>query len=209
MGRKKHIKIREVVELRNVFVAPAEMKGKWREFFGGGEIILELACGHGYYTLALAEKFPRQNFIGIDKKGDRIWEGATKSAEVKNAAFVRCLIEKLEDYFEEGEVSEIWITFPDPYPKPSKARKRLTAKRFLEIYQRVLKPGGVLHLKTDNEALFDYSIDSLSDFGAEILKINRDVHEKPTKLLAIRTFYENKFLAEGKKIKYLMARFLA
>lgn len=197
------------MELRNVFVDPTEMKGKWREFFGDGEIILELACGHGYYTLALAEKFSRGNFIGIDKKGDRIWEGATKSAEVKNAAFVRCLIEKLEDYFEEGEVSEIWITFPDPYPKPSKARKRLTAKRFLEIYQRILKPGGVVHLKTDNEALFDYSIESLADFGAEVLKINRDVHKKPTKLLAIRTFYENKFLAEGKKIKYLMARFLA
>lgn len=197
------------MELRNVFVAPMEMKGKWREFFGGGEIILELACGHGYYTLALAEKFPRQNFIGIDKKGDRIWEGATKSAEVKNAAFVRCLIEKLEDYFEEGEVSEIWITFPDPYPKPSKAKKRLTSSRFLNIYKRILKPGGVIHLKTDNEFLFDYSISSLEDFGAEVLKINRDVHKNPTKLLAIRTFYENKFLAEGKKIKYLMACFLA
>ncbi len=209
MSRKKQKRLDEVETFPNVFGSSFEMKGKWRDgyFKNDGEVILELACGWGYYTLALAEKFPGKNFIGIDKKGDRIWKGAKMALEggLKNVAFMRILIEKLDQFFEKGEVDEIWITFPDPHSKPCRANKRLTSPRFLEIYKKVLKDGGNLNFKTDNDNLFDYSMEVFREREYKILDLDEDVHGKDDvpELLQIMTYYEKKFMKLGAKIKYV------
>ncbi len=202
------MKIAAVTELANVLEYPVEMKGKWREDFfqSAGELVLELGCGSGQYTLNLAEKFPQKNFIGIDRKGDRIWRGAKDSLSVKNAGFCRILIERLADFFAPGEVDEIWVTFPDPRSKPSKANQRLISPRFLEIYRQVCKPGAVVHLKTDFLPVFDYAVSVVKeDEGCEILEEIRDVHGQAevSDLLAILTYYEKRFMGEGVPINYL------
>ena len=206
MARTKLRKIEGVGELENVFVKPEEMKGKWAEWFGGGEIVLELACAAGGYTLALAEKWPQRNFVGVDKKGDRIWRGAQKALAdgQKNVAFVRCMIEHLDGYFAEGEVREIWITFPDPFSKPSRAGRRLTSERFLPKYKKILRNGGKVHLKTDDLPLFEYSVETAKEFGCGILEEVRDVHgqEVVPEILQIETYYEKKWKAMGRKIYY-------
>ncbi len=191
-----------------------ELKGNWHKthFKNENPITLELACGRGEYTNLLASMYPERNFIGVDIKGARIWLGAKNAIEQKltNAAYLRTKIERINYYFEKGEVDEIWITFPDPFLKKGKSNRRLTARRFLESYREILKPGGIVHLKTDNDVLFEFSEESVKDYEhAEILYSNWDIYSKPLifKELEGKTYYENMHLAKGITIKYLRFQF--
>ena len=198
MPRKKLKRFAELEEFDNVF-----FDDSWRDFFGGGEVVLELACAAGQYCLALGERFPEKNFIGVDVKKERIWKGAKKAEGMKNVGFIARRIEDLEEYFKKGEVSEIWITFPDPHPKPCKFKQRLTSSRFLPIYKRLLKAGGVVHLKTDSEDLFNFSVESFEEEGWECEEIIRDVWKGGAEgVLAVQTYYESMYLKEARKIKY-------
>lgn len=198
MGRrKKLIRFAELKTLENVFEVPFEVRG---------EVILEVGCGAGNYTLALARKYPQKTFIGVDVKGDRIWRGAKKALleGLKNVFFLKTMAEKLPEFFDKNSISEIWITFPDPFPKPSKAGKRLCSERFLEIYKKILKPGGAVNFKTDNEALFNFGLSEAQNGEWKITKELRDVHKKKNRpeILKIITYYEEKFIREGRKIFY-------
>lgn len=218
MSRRKLKHFAELKTFGNTFETPEEKsKISWEKYFGNkNPIVLELACGRGYYTIALAEKFPDKNFVGVDIKGHRIWAGAKKAfdAKMKNVAFIRHYIDELKSYFDRDEVSEIWITFPDPFPREGKAKKRLTSPKFLEIYRKVLKQSGIIHLKTDNQDLFEYSKKTMEDFccgnekcGFKMDEVLYDIHAKNPvpELLQITTHYEGMFLKEGKKINYLRA----
>lgn len=191
-----------VVEVPEHFDILPQTAGMW-----GARVILELACGGGEYTLALAGRFPDATVVGVDIKGGRIWYGAHFALErgLKNARFLRVPIEDLARYFALAEVDEIWITFPDPHPNKGSVKKRLTAPRFLEIYKNILKPGGRVHLKTDNEALFDYSVESFREAGFEKVRLVRDVYApgvvEPL-LQEVQTAYELKYLKEGRTIRY-------
>src|SRR5688572_2280832 len=148
MGQKKLLRFEELKSFSNVLQSPRDMPGKWKDFFGNDRLVtLELACGKGEYTLGLAELYPGRNFIGIDLKGNRIWVGARKAIkqQLTNVAFLRIQIDHISNYFSTGEVAEIWITFPDPQLRSSKAKKRLTHPKFLRLYQHILIPGGVIH----------------------------------------------------------------
>lgn len=211
MVRNKLKKMEELKTLPNAFETQEELgKGWYREFFANDRpVTLELACGWGEYTLALAQKFPRRNFVGIDIKGARLWKGAKWALQhnIRNAAFLRCYVDELPDYFFPGTVEEIWITFPDPHPKKNKANKRLTSLRYLEMYRPLLTHDGVLHLKTDNDILFDYSVVTLRECEAEIMRLVDDTKKvEDDELLAIKTKYEKRFEAEGIPIKYLCAK---
>lgn len=197
----------------NVFQLRKELKGKWHESVFGNQapITLELACGKGEYTIALARRFPSKNFIGIDIKGARIWRGAKTALEenIHSVAFLRTYIDHITDYFEQGEVSEIWITFPDPYHENSKARKRLTSGVFLNRYRQILQPGGILHLKTDDQLLYEFSLGSLRKHDCSILFHTEDLYASglPDEILSVKTFYEKQHLANGKTIKYIRFSF--
>lgn len=197
MARNKQKQIDEVCSFANVFCEKTDAY-----FEREAPLVLELACGHGQYTLEMAAKFPERNFIGVDKKGDRIWNGSVNASErgLKNAAFIRTMIENLGDFFDDGEIEEIWITFPDPFSKPCKHKKRLTSARHLDVYKRILKKGGVMHLKTDNLKFFEYSLETVKEYGCEIFEEVWDVHggnEGPSLLREILTFYEKKFMDKG------------
>ena len=186
------------------------MRGKWNslQFENDNSIVLELACGRGEYSLDLARRYPEKNFIGVDIKGARIWKGATIALEenLKNVAFLRTRIEQLELFFEKEEIDEIWITFPDPFKRDSQENRRLTAKVFLEKYQLLLKRGGVVHLKTDSNLLFEYSKQSIENYPAtNLLKVSDNIYDidLPHPDLDILTYYEKQHLAENKTIKYL------
>lgn len=184
-------------------------KGAW-----GDPVVVELGCGKGVYTLALAQRFPEKTLVGVDVKGDRIWHGAkaTEGDFLPNVHFLRTRIEDLEACFEAGELDEIWITFPDPHPRKGKAKKRLTSHRFLSIYKKLLKPDGFLHLKTDAKTLFDYSVEVLKGEGWELVEEIRDLYGQSVNdplLTEIQTDYEKRFLAEGRPIYYLKARYHA
>ena len=186
------------------------MRGKWRslQFENDNPIVLELACGRGEYSLDLARRYPEKNFIGVDVKGARIWKGATIALEenLKNVAFLRTRIEQLELFFERQEIDEIWITFPDPFKRDSQENRRLTAAIFLEKYQLLLKKGGVVHLKTDSDLLFEYSKQSIESYPTtRLLKVSDDIYkgELPQADLDILTYYEKQHLADKKTIKYL------
>ncbi len=190
--------------------AEVDLKDKWRSqhFQNDHPITLELACGRGEYTLDLARRYPEQNFIGVDVKGARIWKGAGIALEEKldNVAFLRTRIEQIALFFEPGEVDEIWITFPDPFLRKSKANRRLTAPNFLNAYRKILKPGGFVHLKTDEPNLYEFSLEVLAeDPQVNILYQDDDIYAKvlPFPELETKTYYENMHLAEGKKIKYI------
>lgn len=187
-------------------------KGKWNEEFFKNDrpIILELGCGKGDYTIGLAKENPDKNFIGVDIKGARLWTGAKIAIEnsYKNAAFLRSSIEFIPALFEKNEVSEIWITFPDPQIKFRRAKHRLTHPDFLEKYHQVLKEDGIVHLKTDSEFLHGYTLGVLQMLGHEILISNHDVYNPsnksiPEEVTKIKTYYESKFLEEGKLITYI------
>lgn len=192
-----------------------ELKGKWnKNFFEEDQpLVIELGCGKGEYTVGLAQKFPEKNFLGIDIKGARIWKGATtvQALEMKNAGFLRSQIELVDHAFGENEVDEIWITFPDPQIKFKRTKHRLTHPDFLAKYRMILKPGGTVHLKTDSEFLYGYTLGILQNENATIEIANHDIYHPDTKdlpsyLYEIQTHYENLFLKEGKKITYLKFR---
>ena len=160
MGNKKLIRFEAIGSFTNVLQYPEGMPGNWGNFFKNeSPITLELACGKGEYTVGLAALYPDRNFIGVDLKGNRIYSGALASLQrnLHNAAFLRVQIDKIDNYFLPGEVSEIWITFPDPHLRTSRAKKRLTHPRFLRFYQHILKPNGLINLKTDSPALFHFT----------------------------------------------------
>lgn len=176
-------------------------------------IILELACGQGAYTIALARQYPTTTFIGMDVKGARIWFGAQRALEegIDNALFIRTQIEDIAQLFPRESVDEIWITFPDPFLRTGKTRKRLTSTRFLPLYHSILKTGGLLHLKTDSELLYDYTIyESIPEDGTFTIESNIvDVYstpDVPATLKEIQTPYEKMHLAEGRTIYYIQAK---
>ena len=173
--------------------------------------MLELACGKGEYTVNLANLFPHKNFIGIDYKGNRIWRGAKTALEegVNNVAFLRIQIENLLDYFANGEVDEIWITFPDPQPQLSREKKRLTSPRFLNKYIEILKPGGCVNLKTDNDGLYVYTAEKIAELKLKPHINTADLYnsEFADEVLSIKTYYEKKYLKHNKNINYLKFSF--
>ena len=215
MGKNKLQKFAEMEGYANVFQYPfarlqAEggfpLKGKWNTVFGNDRpIVLELGCGRGEYTVGLARRFAGKNFIGVDIKGARMWAGAKQSNEegLSNAAFLRTDIELIDRFFAAGEVSEIWITFPDPQMK--KVRKRLTSTRFLELYRHILKDGGLVHLKTDSPFLYTYTsaLTALNAFDVKTQTADLYGESAADEILSIRTYYEQQWLDRGLSIKYL------
>jgi len=186
--------------------------GKWNQFFGNNNpIILELGCGKGEYTIGLSKRDKNKNFIGIDIKGARFWRGAKTALEdgLENVAFMRTQIELIDQLFAEDEISEIWITFPDPQIKYKRTKHRLTNKIFLDKYKHILKPNGVVNLKTDSEFMHGYTLGLLHGLGCEVLYANHDVYKNegsPKEVLEIQTFYENQYLVKGKLITYIQFR---
>jgi len=186
------------------------MPGQWasKQFKNNHPITLELACGRGEYALALAQRHPQRNFIGMDIKGARIWRGAKNALDqgLQNVAFLRSRIEQVEHFFNEGEIDEIWITFPDPFLREVKANRRLTSPPFLARYRKILKKGGIIHLKTDNTLLYEYTLAILKEEkDVVILAQNDDIYagELPHPDLDIKTYYEKKHLANQLTIKYV------
>ncbi|MDR1758364.1 MAG: tRNA (guanosine(46)-N7)-methyltransferase TrmB [Bacteroidales bacterium] len=187
--------------------SPFPMKGRWRELYfkNQGPVVLELGCGGGEYTVALAERFPDKNFIGADRKGARLWKGCKKveNLQLPNVAFLRVNIEAIVDYFAPDEIDEIWITFPDPQPK--KPRKRLTSPQFIARYRELLTPEGIIHLKTDSDLLYQYTILTAQEQHWKIReKIDNIYLDNAIPLLTdIQTFYEQMWLKENRVISYL------
>ncbi|MCK0188818.1 tRNA (guanosine(46)-N7)-methyltransferase TrmB [Arenibacter sp. F20364] len=188
------------------------LKGKWNEFFGNDNpLVLELGCGKGEYTVGMAKQNKNKNFIGIDIKGARFWRGAKTAIEenMSNVAFLRTQIELIDGLFAADEVSEIWITFPDPQIKYKRTKHRLTNEVFLEKYKLILKDDGVVNLKTDSEFMHGYTLGLLHGKGLEVLYANHDVYKNegsPKEVLEIQTFYEKQYLEKGKPITYIKFR---
>ncbi len=208
MAQKKLERFAAIKTFSNVLEYPADMKGKWNDFFKNQHpLVLELACGRGEYTVGLAQLFPQQNFIGVDIKGNRMFIGAKKclAENIANAGFLRTQIEKLSDYFATGEVDEIWITFPDPQLRVSKAKKRLTHPRFLRLYQQILKPGGFINLKTDSPDLYLFTKKVAKLYKLTIVEDSDNVYKEAIvkEELKIKTHYESLDIAQSKKIHYL------
>jgi len=186
-----------------------DIKGKWNTlvFKNDHPIVLELACGKGEYTLALSQKYPNCNYIGIDLKGNRIWKGAKKALELNltNVHFLRTSIELLSHFFAEEEISEIWITFPDPHLRGIKAQKRLTSERFLNIYKPLLKPLAPIQLKTDSKPLYKFTKNTIQQLNLNLLTDYSDIYalENCEDILKVKTYYEKKHLANGLSITYL------
>ena len=222
--RNKLKKFAELLDFPNVFenYDPAnpqltasagvvvEMKGNWAKtyFNNNNPVTLELACGRGEYTLELARRYPHKNFIGVDVKGARIWQGAhiALAEKLTNVCFLRTKIEQIDLFFAPNEVSEIWITFPDPFLRESKANRRLTALPFLNRYRNILQKKGLLHLKTDNSSLYEFSLEVLNeDEHCLILYHKDDIYASELFIpeLDIKTYYEKMHLANGLKIKYI------
>lgn len=216
--KRKLERFKEIEGQPNVIEPSKEIyhyvKGKWSEDFfkNSNPITLELACGRGEYTVGLAKLFPDNNYIGVDIKGERIWNGSFRAKEdnLSNVAFLRTMILLIENFFEDGEVNEIWITFPDPRPRKRDIKRRLTSPRFLAIYKRLLNPGGYVRLKTDNTGLYEYSLEELqARKDIADLKFTDDVYNSVLRpeCFDIRTRYEDEFASKGEKIKYLRFQF--
>ena len=197
---------------REEILAGFKFKGKWSLFFkNDNPIVLELGCGKGEYTVGLAKLNPDKNYIGIDIKGARFWRGAKTAIEdnLSNVAFIRTQIELVDELFAHGEVSEIWITFPDPQIKYKRTKHRMTNGIFLKRYQNIVKPDGLMHLKTDSEFMHGYTLGLLHGLGYEVIYANHDVYKNegsPAEVLKIQTFYENQYLEKGKPITYIQFR---
>ena len=208
MGQKKLVRFAEIETFSNVLQYPKDIKGAWKNHFkNNNPITLELACGKGEYTIGLAQMYAHHNFIGIDQKGNRIWVGAKKALQqsLSNVAFLRIQIDGINNYFAEGEVDEIWITFPDPQLRLSKDKKRLTHPKFLRMYQQLLKPGGVIHLKTDSPVLYNFTQRVTELYGCTVLEATDNVYAqvdiKPE--LSIKTHYESLDIAGSNRIHYI------
>jgi len=208
MGQKKLQRFEAIKSFPNVLQYPKDVSGTWGTFFKNAHpITLELACGKGEYTVALARMYPDRNFIGVDLKGNRLYVGAKTSIKERldNAAFLRIQIGHINEYFATGEVSEIWITFPDPQLRTSKAKKRLTHPRFLRMFQQILKPKGLIHLKTDSPDLFNFTKLVIDKYGLILHRASDDIYleEEVTAELNIKTHYEALDIAQSRKIHYL------
>lgn len=208
MAQKKLQRFADIKTFSNVMEYPENMQGAWSFFFrNNNPIILELACGRGEYTLGLSRMHPGNNYIGVDIKGNRMYIGAKQclSEGLSNAAFLRTQIERLPDYFAENEVEEIWITFPDPQLRVSKAKKRLTHPRFLRLYREVLKPGGFVHLKTDSPDLYNFTKLVAKLYRLKIVEDHEDVYRESNipEELRIKTHYESLDIAQSRRIHYL------
>ena len=189
------------------------LRGKWNSEFFKNEnpIVLELGCGKGEYSVALAQAYPHKNFIGIDIKGARFWRGAKTALEegLKNVAFLRSQIELVDLIFAENEVDEIWITFPDPQIKYKRTKHRMTNSEFLQRYKKILKPNGMVNLKTDSEFMHGYTLGLLHGEGHEVVQANHNVYKNeysPKEVTGIQTFYEKQYLEQGKPITYIQFR---
>jgi tRNA (guanine-N7-)-methyltransferase len=224
MGKDKHKRFNEMNTFKNVyqnfdFKTPelqdyrseiVELKGVWSKdhFKNENPITLELACGKGEYTVGLSEKDPNTNFIGVDIKGARIHDGATKclAKNQQNAAFLRTRIELLPNFFAAEEVAEMWIVFSDPFPKDRHAKHRLTSPFFLDVYRNFCKKGAIINVKTDSESLFDYTLEVLAEQKIEPIILERDIYVTGYEnelLTGIQTFYEKQHIADGRKINYV------
>lgn len=206
MGHKKLIRFRAVDTFANVLQYPKEMPGQWHSFFkNNNPITLELACGKGEYSVNLGRENKGHNYIGVDIKGNRIYNGAkiALQEELSNVGFVRGQIDHLTEYFATAEVDDIWIVFSDPFLR--KPKNRLTHPRFLFIYQQVMKKGGIIKLKTDSKELYDFTLETIAEQVCTIVDNIADIYGKgkATGPLAIQTFYEKMHLAEGRTIYYL------
>ncbi len=217
MGKNKLNRFSELKTFSNVIESGIDevfnknhrLKGKWSDvlFKNTKPIVLELGCGKGEYAVKLAEKYPNKNFIGIDIKGARMWVGARQAIKtgLKNVVFLRTRIEFISSFFNNDEIDEIWITFPDPQEKSNRRNKRLTSSVFLNMYKNFLKSDGVINLKTDNKKLFDYTFRLLSENNCKILIHTDDLYnsEHIDKAFEIKTHYEQMFLKEEKPIHYM------
>ncbi len=217
MGKKKLIRFKENETFNNLFQYSYSqltnegfhLKGKWNMdyFKNPNPVILELGCGKGEYTVKLAQQNPHKNFIGIDIKGARLWWGCKTAMKKKllNVAFIRTRIHLLDHYFAENEVSEIWLTFPDPQPQQSRIRKRLTHPHYIELYKRMLKPDGIIHLKTDNNSFVNYTLGVIKEKKLQLHYHSNDIYSKCNDefITGIQTFYEKMYLEKNKKINYL------
>ena len=234
MGQKKLIKFAAIKAYENVLEYPQDMQGKWHAFFeslsrdispieigkltisklAGSDVYehskpltLELACGRGEYAVGLGRMFPEQNFIGVDLKGNRIWKGASIANKegLKNIAFVRSQIELTPNYFAKDEVDEIWITFPDPQLRWSKAKKRLTHPKFLRLYQQFLKSDGIVHLKTDSPLLYNFTLKVIELYGLNLIYKTENLYAEASidPRCLIKTYYEGLDIAQSNKIHYI------
>ena len=219
MGSKNKLKrFKENDTFGNVFQPTREevvsgqfpLRGKWNQdyFKNINPIVLELGCGKGEYSVGLADKYPNKNFIGIDLKGARFWRGAKTAVEtgLKNVAFIRTQIELINHIFDENEVDEIWITFPDPQIKYKRTKHRMTNSQFLKLYKKVLKPEGVINLKTDSEFMHGYTLGLLHGEGHEVIYSNHNVYVNegsPEEVTSLQTFYEKQYLEINKAITYI------
>lgn len=208
MKAKKLTRFAAIKSFQNVFEFPENMAARWQEVFKNDHpVILELACGKGEYTVNMAKAFPDKNFIGVDIKGNRMFVGAQKALKenIENVCFLRIRIESILQYFAPQSISEIWITFPDPFLRDSKAKNRLTHHKFLALYQQLLKPDGIIHLKTDSTELYDFTLEMIHHHHCNIIQNNADIYSKgtPDFPLNIQTFYEGMHLADNRIIKYV------
>lgn len=215
MGKNKLYKFKDMESFPNVFQYPFrvlkekgfELRGKWNTnyFKNTNPVVLELGCGKGEYTVGLAQLFPDKNFIGIDIKGARIWSGAKDAlnAKLDNVAFIRTHIELIDHFFDPAEVSEIWITFPDPQMR--KVNKRMISTRFFKLYQQILKDNGIIHLKTDSHFLYTYATELIHLNELEVLATTNDLYRSDVanEILSIKTFYEKQWIERGLTIKYI------
>jgi tRNA (guanine-N7-)-methyltransferase len=208
MGHKKLIRFNAIKTFSNVLQHPEGIKGKWNGFFtNDNPITLELACGKGEYSVNLGRETPGNNYIGIDIKGNRIYNGAKIALNegLNNVAFLRIHIGQITEYFAKNEVSDIWIIFPDPFLRESRSKNRLTHPRYLNLYQQIMKPGGTVKLKTDSKELYDFTMETIAETGCTVKDNIVDVYGtgKATGALAIQTFYEKMHLAEGRTIYFV------
>lgn len=218
--KNKRFRFRVIAERDNVLEPGKELftkiRGHWNEgyFRSQKPITVELACGRGEYSVALAKLFPERNYIGVDIKGDRIWKGSTLAFDqgLTNIGFLRTNILNIESFFAPHEVDEIWLTFPDPRPKKRDIKRRLTSPRFMEMYKRILRPGGVFRLKTDNTGLFRYTLEELEQ-REDLVELvqTEDVYASDLRAecFDVRTRYEEMFASQGEKIKYLRFQFVS
>lgn len=216
--KSKLIRFKIISERENVLEPGKELyfqvKGRWNELYfkNTNPITVELACGRGEYTIGLAKEFPNRNFIGVDVKGDRIWKGSTWAVEqsLSNVAFLRAQILTIQNFFEPGEVDELWLTFPDPRPRKRDVKRRLTNPRFLDIYKSILTESGWMRFKTDNTDLFDYTLETLRERRDVFdLRHTHDLYQSDLRSEChdIKTRYEEMFTEKGEKIKYLRFKF--
>ncbi len=207
MGQKKLVRFAELETFKHVLQYPENMAGKWKEWFPHeGSITLELACGKGEYAVGLGRMHPDQNFIGIDQKGNRLWVGAKQCLQVglSNVGFLRTQIDSIASYFGKDEISEIWITFPDPQLRNSKQKKRLTHPKYLRLYHQFLQAGGKIHLKTDSPNLYRFTLKVIDLYGLTLHQITDDLYAQSglSPELQIKTHYEQLDIAGSNKIHY-------